>query len=58
MSPFNRPDHTPITHLTHPNYSAMDHELSYGSVSLHTQDSLEIEDLLRDYADVSKTSNP
>lgn len=41
MSPFHRPGRTPMTPSTHPNYSDMGHELSYGSVSLHTQDFLE-----------------
>lgn len=48
MSPFNRPDRTPIIQ-THPNYSSMGDKLNYcGSASLHTQDFMEFTELLRE----------
>lgn len=58
MSTFNRPGHTPVTSSTQQNYSGMGHELSYDIVSFYTQDFLEMQELLRDYVDVSETSNP
>ena len=59
MSPFNRPFRTP-TPQPHPNYSGMGHELSYGSMSFHTQDFMEMQELLRDSpgGDVAGTSDP
>ena len=47
MSPFNRPDHPPMSQ-TQPNYSGMGHELSYdGTPSMYTED----------YADLSNYLN-
>ena len=47
MSPFNRPGRPPTTQ-TQPNYSGMDHELSYGGTpSMHTQDYVDLSDYLR-----------
>lgn len=46
-----------MTPLTHPNYSGIGRKLSYESVSLHTQDFLEMQELLRDSGDVLGTSN-
>lgn len=39
------------------NYSGMGHELSYDNVLLHTQDFLEMQELLRNSGDVPETSN-
>lgn len=58
MSLFNRLCRTPMTLSTYPNYSDMGHELNYRSVSLHTQDFLEMKELLKDFVDVLETSNP
>ena len=46
-----------MTSSTHPHSSDIGRKLSYDSVSLHTQDFLEMQELLRDSGDVPDTSN-
>lgn len=48
---FNRLGRTPIIPLTQLNYSAMSHKLNYDSVSMHTQDYLEMQELIRESGD-------
>lgn len=47
-----------ITPSIRPNYFGMSRKLSYDNVPLHTQDFLEMKELLRDFSDVLETSNP